>query len=227
MKKILLPLFIVLIISTIAYAEDEIGIGSTREEIFDILGSPTGEMRSGGTVTLMYEDAMVELRDEKVIYVDYALEEKIAKGKEKRAFEAEQKKQGLIKHNGEWLTKKEKAKKKSRALPAVPAIKVYAQGGKSIDLKKVIVPGKITIIDFYADWCGPCRMISPYLEKIANSDVDVYLRKIDIVNWSSSVVKQYAIRSVPNVRVFDRKGNMIGSPTSDINKIKKYIKKAK
>ena len=94
-------------------------------------------------------------------------------------------------------------------------------------MKNVLVKGKVTIVDFYADWCGPCKRMSPELEKMANADKEVYLRKIDIVNWRTPVVEQYGIRSVPNIRVFNREGTMIGSPTSDVGTIKSYISKAK
>jgi len=89
------------------------------------------------------------------------------------------------------------------------------------------VPGKITLVDFYADWCAPCRVISPQLERMVKSDRELVLRKIDIVNWDSPVVKQFNIRSIPQIRVFDQTGNMVGPPTFSLNQVQEYIDQAK
>ncbi|MSR64420.1 MAG: thioredoxin [Verrucomicrobiae bacterium] len=82
--------------------------------------------------------------------------------------------------------------------------------GKRVDIVKKLAPGKVTLIDFYADWCGPCRMISPHLEAVATKDKDVVLRKVDIVQWGSEVCKQYGVNSVPQVWVYDKKGKLVG-----------------
>ncbi|MDP6629783.1 MAG: thioredoxin family protein [Kiritimatiellia bacterium] len=106
-------------------------------------------------------------------------------------------------------------------------IRKIADGGQRIDLKKIIVPGKITVVDFYADWCGPCKRMGPQLEQLARSDPDVVLCKVDIVNWNKPVVKQFGIRSIPNVRVYDRNGAAVGTPTSGLGAIKQNIERAR
>lgn len=83
------------------------------------------------------------------------------------------------------------------------------QAGSRVDIRKHLVPGKVTIVDFYADWCGPCRAIAPFLEGLAGNDPDVYLRKVDIKDWHSPVAQQYAIRSIPRIEVYDRRGNEV------------------
>lgn len=58
---------------------------------------------------------------------------------------------------------------------------------------------KPVIIDFYADWCGPCKMLSPILEEIAaenNGSVDVY--KID-TDKELEVSQVFGIRSIPSI----------------------------
>lgn len=82
--------------------------------------------------------------------------------------------------------------------------------GKRVDIEKKLAPGKVTLVDFYADWCGPCRMISPHLEDVAKKDNAVVLRKVDIVEWGSEVCKQYSVSSVPQVWVYDKKGKLVG-----------------
>src|SRR5947208_2130752 len=71
--------------------------------------------------------------------------------------------------------------------------------GARVEIAEHLAKGKITVVDFYADWCGPCRVISPTLEKLANQDADVFLRKVNIVKWGSPVAEQYKINSIPRI----------------------------
>jgi thiol-disulfide isomerase/thioredoxin len=104
---------------------------------------------------------------------------------------------------------------------------VISEGGRAVDLARITVPGKVTIVDFYADWCGPCRRISPELDRMARGDADVVLRKVDIVKWGTPVTAQYGIRSVPSVRVYDRSGRPVGSPTHSIQDVQRLVGRAK
>jgi thiol-disulfide isomerase/thioredoxin len=100
--------------------------------------------------------------------------------------------------------------------------------GDYVDVAHSLVPGKINVVDFYADWCGPCRMVTPYLEKLVHDDRDIVLRKVDIVNWVSPVAKQYEITSIPHVDVYDRKGKLVGNVTGvDTAQIQQYVNQAK
>ena len=106
-------------------------------------------------------------------------------------------------------------------------IVVIANGGKKVELPTLLAPGKVTIVDFYADWCGPCKAISPSLEKLAKDDPDVVLRKVDIVKWTTPVAKQYKLQSIPNIRVFDKSGKPVGSPSHRLEQVQTNVKKAK
>ncbi len=55
----------------------------------------------------------------------------------------------------------------------------------------------VTIKDFYADWCGPCKTQDPILEELAE-DWDVTLERID-VDESTAVANEYQVRSLPTV----------------------------
>jgi len=88
--------------------------------------------------------------------------------------------------------------------------------------------GCVTIVDFYADWCPACRWLSPHLEQMAGSDPQIALRKIDIVNWKTAVAQQYHLGSLPQVNIYNRGGNLIGTVVgADIDQIKKYVEQAK
>lgn len=101
-----------------------------------------------------------------------------------------------------------------------------SNGGQPVDLKSLLPVGKVTVVDFYADWCGPCRKIGPSLEKIASENPDVVLVKVDIVKWGTPVTRQYNIKSVPNIRVFDRNGRQIGEPTHRLSAVQSCIEQA-
>ena len=100
--------------------------------------------------------------------------------------------------------------------------------GAQVDINQHLALGNVTLVDFYADWCGPCRQLSPSLEQMARSDPEIALRKIDIVNWRTAVVQQFNIHSIPHVNIYDRGGRLVGTVNgADINAIKSYVAQAK
>jgi thiol-disulfide isomerase/thioredoxin len=100
--------------------------------------------------------------------------------------------------------------------------------GAQVDMNQHLAFGHVTIVDFYADWCGPCRRLSPSLEQMARSDPDIALRKIDIVNWRTAVAQQFNIHSIPHVNVYDRSGRLVGTVVGvDFEKVKSYVAQAK
>ena len=100
--------------------------------------------------------------------------------------------------------------------------------GAPVDINQHLVLGNVTVIDFYADWCGPCKQLSPNLEQMARSDPEIALRKIDIVNWKTTVAQQFNVRSIPQVNVYDRSGRLVGTVLGvDFEKVKSYVAQAK
>ena len=100
--------------------------------------------------------------------------------------------------------------------------------GAQVDITRHLALGNVTIVDFYADWCGPCRMVSPTLEQMAQTDPEIALRKIDIVNWNTAVVRQYSIHSIPQVNVYNRGGQLVGTVVgADAEGVKRYVAQAK
>ncbi len=100
--------------------------------------------------------------------------------------------------------------------------------GSQVDIARYLSPGNVTIVDFYADWCGPCKQISPFLEQMAKTDPEIALRKIDIVNWTTPVVKQYNVHSIPQINIYDRAGKLVGTVIGvDRGSVQRYVAQAK
>jgi thioredoxin 1 len=70
--------------------------------------------------------------------------------------------------------------------------------------------GKITIVDFYADWCGPCRKIGPVLEQIAEGNSDIVLQKVNI-DKQRDLAKEYNVTAIPHIIIFDKLGKEAGT----------------
>lgn len=66
----------------------------------------------------------------------------------------------------------------------------------------VLKSDKTVVVDFWATWCGPCRQVSPILDKIADEHSDkITLAKID-VDANPGIAQQYGITSIPAIFVF-------------------------
>ena len=98
--------------------------------------------------------------------------------------------------------------------------------GEQIDLKEHAVKGGVTIFDFYADWCGPCKKLTPKLEEFAKKSKNVYLRKINIKTWDSAVSKKYSIRSIPSIWIYDKNKKCVAKSINGMQRIKKAVEKA-
>ncbi|MFA5542858.1 MAG: thioredoxin [Bacilli bacterium] len=87
------------------------------------------------------------------------------------------------------------------------------------NLDQILKDNEKVLIDFYADWCGPCRMLSPIVEEIKNERKDVKVIKIN-VDENPQLAGAYGVRSIPTlVYIKDGKlaNQMIGvRPKKDI-----------
>ena len=56
----------------------------------------------------------------------------------------------------------------------------------------------LKVIDFYADWCGPCKVLSPMIEKLKENNPDISIEKIN-VDENRDLALQFSVRNIPTV----------------------------
>ena len=64
------------------------------------------------------------------------------------------------------------------------------------NFEQIINTGKPVLIDFYADWCGPCRMVSPLVDEIAEENPQYVVGKINVDN-EPELAAAFAVSSIP------------------------------
>lgn len=72
------------------------------------------------------------------------------------------------------------------------------------DFRSMIMNNKIFILDFYASWCGPCKRIKPFYEKLAEEFTELTFCEIDIDNEEySEFVEEMQVKSMPTFIVYN------------------------
>jgi thioredoxin 1 len=75
------------------------------------------------------------------------------------------------------------------------------------NIAEVLSGNEITIVDFWAPWCGPCRMLGPIIEELAAENTDIAIGKMN-VDENSATPTESGIRGIPTM-IFYKKGVMI------------------
>ena len=197
--------------------------GRSPDEVESALGKPSGKLQNAQGALWLYAEWRVQF-DHKSHVLKIEKDQPVRLSKLDPHFVATA--DAVAKAANERAAAEDAARVKAAALRE-ERIKIVSNGGQQVDLPALMAPGKITIVDFYAEWCGPCRQISPQLEQLTKDDPDVVLLKIDIVNWETPITRQFGIESVPNVRVFGRTGAQLGDATSDVSLVTKRVELAK
>ena len=82
--------------------------------------------------------------------------------------------------------------------------------------KEVLQSDKTVLIDFYADWCGPCKMLSPIVDEVAEENTDIKVVKINVDNAQDLAMK-YQVMSIPTLVVI-REGREVNRSVGLIDK---------
>ncbi|ELZ85551.1 thioredoxin [Haloferax elongans ATCC BAA-1513] len=80
----------------------------------------------------------------------------------------------------------------------VPSEPVYVNGVS--ELNDTVSKYDVVLVDFYADWCGPCKMLEPTVEQLA-ANTDAAIVKVD-VDKNQELAAQYQVRGVPTLLLF-------------------------
>ncbi len=86
----------------------------------------------------------------------------------------------------------------------------------------------IVLVDFYADWCGPCRMIAPHLETLSKElEGQASIVKLD-VDHAQQIASKYQVTSIPTLILF-REGKEVGRIVGvrDLKALREFILSAK
>jgi len=74
------------------------------------------------------------------------------------------------------------------------------------------IMGGITIVDFWAEWCGPCRMFGPAFEAVSNKIEGIKFGKFEIDESNRRTPAKYGIRSIPSILAF-KDGELVEART--------------
>ena len=90
---------------------------------------------------------------------------------------------------------------------------LHISQGTEVKLEDYVVPGKITVFDFYSEFCPPCRALGPRLASLHEKRTDLAVVKVDInrpgihgIDWKSPVAQEFALHSIPHLSVYGPDG---------------------
>jgi copper chaperone CopZ/thiol-disulfide isomerase/thioredoxin len=100
----------------------------------------------------------------------------------------------------------------TEAFPADADVVFVVQDGRDVkDLDALSVDGKVTVVDLFAPWCGPCREVDAHMKGVLEKRHDVAYRKLDVVDWDSPLAKHWLanVPELPYVVVLAKDGHRV------------------
>ncbi len=88
-------------------------------------------------------------------------------------------------------------------------IAVVNQPEQLVDVSALLVNGKVTVVDFFADWCAPCKVLDKNLATAIEGENRVIVRKIDVTVIPEQATVHYGIDQLPHVRIYGPDGRLV------------------
>jgi thioredoxin 1 len=88
--------------------------------------------------------------------------------------------------------------KVKNAKPVENSKKILTLGNKNF---KLALKKEVLLVDFWAPWCGPCKMVAPTLNEIAETETDIIIGKVN-VDHNQDLAKKYKVRNIPTMLIF-------------------------
>ncbi len=91
----------------------------------------------------------------------------------------------------------------------------------------ILAANKSVFVDFYADWCGPCKMVGPLVEQLSEKETDVVFLKVN-VDKTPDVAAMYGVMSIPTlIAIKDGEVAAQGVGYQPLPQLEKLVEKAK
>ena len=88
--------------------------------------------------------------------------------------------------------------KVKNAKPVENSKKILTLGNKTF---KLALKKEVLLVDFWAPWCGPCKMVAPTLNEIAETETNITIGKVN-VDHNQDLAKKYKVRNIPTMLIF-------------------------
>jgi copper chaperone CopZ len=110
--------------------------------------------------------------------------------------------------------------------------RISFDGSRPVDVAASLAPGKITVLDYWAEWCSPCRLLDARLQHLQQESPDVAVRRVNVGKWDNAAARQatkeFRLEALPYVRVYDARGKFVDDVTGGSwDKLLKVLEKAR